>query len=49
MPLLGALELSDMAKALETAGKNGDADTIKKDTPKLLEEYRALEKALDTL
>ena len=46
---IGALKLSDMAKALETAGKNGDEDTIKKETPKLLEEYRSLEKELDTL
>ena len=40
--IVGALSLSAAAVELETAGKNGDIETIQKKTPKLLVSYRAL-------
>ena len=39
---IGATDLSDLAKKLEIAGRNGDTDTIQKETPRLLSEYRQL-------
>ena len=39
---VGATELSELARLLETAGKNGDIDYIQKETPVLLEKYREL-------
>ena len=48
---VGAMQLSDKAKALETAGKTGDIETIKRDAPVFIEEYAAfaadLKKCLD--
>ena len=38
---IGATELSDLAKKLEIAGRDGDVDTIRKETPGLLSDYRA--------
>lgn len=43
---VGALELSDMAKKMETAGKTGDMDSIKDNTDKLLSRYRELGKLI---
>ncbi len=43
---IGADRLSDMARALETAGKENDIEKIKKDTPLLLADYRKLEEVL---
>ena len=40
MKSIGAMHVSDMAKALENAGKAGDAEFISKHHDKLLEEYR---------
>ncbi len=40
--IIGAAALSDMARALEDAGKAGDEDTIKRDTAALLTAYRGL-------
>ncbi|MBQ7562707.1 MAG: response regulator [Lachnospiraceae bacterium] len=39
---IGAMEISGLAKALELAGKNGDRETILRDTQELLEKYRGL-------
>ena len=39
---IGAEHLSQKAKELEFAGKEGDSEKIKRDTPALLEEYRNL-------
>ncbi len=39
--IIGAAELSGKAEALEEAGKNGDIDTIKRDTGELLDLYRS--------
>ncbi len=39
--IVGALNLSTAAVELEVAGKNGDIETIKEKTPKLLASYRA--------
>ncbi len=39
---IGAAKLSERAKALEAAGKAGDLDTIRRDTPALLRDYREL-------
>ncbi len=41
--IIGASGLSEMAKALEDAGKAGDVDTIKRDTDALLKRYRDLD------
>lgn len=46
---IGATELSEMAKALEQAGKDKDIETIKMDTPKLLEKYRNLKGILNDI
>ena len=43
---IGAKRLHDMAKALEKAGREGDLETLKKDTPEFLTEYRSLGSAL---
>lgn len=43
---VGATEISDLARQLETAGKSGDLETIQKDTPRLLSLYRDLEAPL---
>lgn len=43
---IGAKRLRDMAKALEKAGREGDLETLKKDTPLFLTEYRSLGSAL---
>ena len=43
---VGAREISDIARTLETAGKNKDLDRIQKDTPRLLEMYKSLEASL---
>lgn len=40
--LIGAAELSDLAAALETAGKHNDTAFIEEHTAKLLADYRAL-------
>ena len=47
--LVGALNLSALAVELEAAGKNGDIETIKEKTPKLLGLYRALAEHLALL
>ena len=47
--LVGALALSANALAMENAGKAGDAALIAEKTPRLLADYRALGKALDTV
>lgn len=44
--VIGATGLSDEAKRLEEAGKLRDLETVKKDTQKLLEKYRELDKKL---
>ena len=44
--IIGAAKLSDMAKRLEEAGKNGEDDFIRDNTDKLLEEYRMLDEKL---
>lgn len=44
---IGAEELSEFAKKLELAGKEGDTDTVKKETPELLKMYRSLKESLD--
>ena len=46
--IIGAVTLSDMAKALEDAGRASDIDTINRDTPALLKEYRNLDSALSS-
>ncbi|WP_408070326.1 ATP-binding protein [Butyrivibrio sp. JL13D10] len=39
--MVGLMELSEMARLLEMAGKNGDIDYIKDNTEKVLEKYRS--------
>ncbi len=46
---VGATLLSDHARKLETAGKTGDHNLIREDTPKLILEYRALGEALEAV
>ena len=46
---IGADHLSQNAKALEQAGKDGDFETIERDTPALLEEYRKLKVILRSI
>lgn len=46
---IGADNLSDMAKASEFAGKDGDIDTIKKSHEALLDEYSQVLDALGQL
>ena len=43
---VGAASLSELARSLEAAGNQGDIDTIRADTPALLELYRGLEAPL---
>lgn len=43
---IGAIEVSNLAKNLENAGKNGEIDIIAKETPLLLEKYRNLKNHL---
>ncbi len=47
--IIGASELSDMARRLEQAGKDKDTDTIESDTEALLKRYRDLDRELDKL
>lgn len=47
--IIGAPKFSAAAVELETAGKNGDIETIKEKTPKLLVSYRALAHHLASL
>ncbi|MBE6910817.1 MAG: transporter substrate-binding domain-containing protein [Ruminococcaceae bacterium] len=46
---VGALEVSDRAKALEEAGNQGDAGALRRDTPRLLEAYRGMQEPLEAL
>ena len=46
---VGAASISELAKALEKAGNEGDTETIRRDTPRLLELYRSLEEPLGRL
>ena len=46
---IGAGHLSERAKALESAGKQRDYETISRDTPALLEEYRKLKDILRSI
>lgn len=46
---IGAADLSDMARKLETAGKNADIDSIRSETPGLLSTYRSLGEILATI
>ena len=39
--IIGAVELSNMARDLEEAGNNNDIDKIKNETPKLIKLYRS--------
>ena len=43
---VGAVSISELAQKLEEAGNEGDIETIRRETPKLLELYRSLEKPL---
>lgn len=43
---IGAISLSEKAFALEQAAKAKDADTLKRDTPQLLQEYKELKDIL---
>ena len=47
--IIGAAQLSDMAKDLEMAGKSNDTGYIDANTSALLEKYRALDKKLAAL
>lgn len=47
--VIGAGKLSDMARALEEAGKAGDIDTVRADTADLLLAYRSLDEKLSPL
>ena len=46
---VGATDLSDLARKLETAGKNGERALLDEQTPQLLAAYRALEEPLKKL
>ncbi len=46
---IGAMELGNMAEALEKAGKAGDIDTIMKENPKAMELFKDLLEALKTI
>ena len=46
---VGAVSISELAQKLEKAGNDGDVETIRNETPKLLEMYRSLEKPLAKL
>ena len=43
---VGATAVSELAKELERAGNDGDAEMIRRDTPRLLELYRSLKAPL---
>ncbi len=43
---IGALEISEKAKALEQAGKERDLEKLAKDTPALIKEYREIKNTL---
>lgn len=47
--IIGATKLSELAKALEGAGKSGDVDFIRAKTDKLLEMYRNYKNTLSVL
>ena len=47
--IIGALGLWSFAKDLEEAGNSGDIEKIKKETPKLLEDYRSFKEKLSFL
>ena len=47
--LIGALELSELAAHLEKCGDEGDTESIEKETPILLEKYRAYREILSPL
>ena len=47
--LIGALELSELAAHLEKCGDEGDMESIEKETPVLLEKYRAYRGILSPL
>ena len=47
--VIGAIELGDFAARLEKAGDQGDTDTLEKELPKLIAEYRKLAKDLEPL
>ncbi|MBP5304288.1 MAG: response regulator [Lachnospiraceae bacterium] len=47
--IIGAMELSDMARELENAGKNGDNKYIDENTGKLIADYRSLYDKLSIL
>lgn len=44
--IIGAMEVSGLAKSMETAGNDGDTEKIHRDTGKLLEKYRDLKEML---
>ena len=46
---IGAVHLSDLAKQLESAAKEGDMDMIREKTGVLLSEYRELEGSLERI
>ena len=46
---IGALEVSNRARALEEAGSRGDAEALRRDAPLLLEAYRSLKEPLEAL
>ena len=43
---VGASSVSELAKELEQAGNDGDIETLRRDTPRLLEQYRSLKAPL---
>ncbi|MGN0316939.1 MAG: ATP-binding protein [Lachnospira sp.] len=47
--LIGAMELSELAKELEQCGKEEDIETINARTPELLDMYRSLKPSLEIL
>ncbi|MBR1700678.1 MAG: response regulator [Lachnospiraceae bacterium] len=46
---IGALRLSEKAKEMEMAAKSHDLETLRRDTPALLDEYRQLKDILNTI
>ena len=46
---IGALEVSNRARALGEAGSRGDAEALRRDAPLLLEAYRSLKEPLEAL
>ena len=47
--IIGATKLSEMAKALEMAGKSGDNDFIRDNTQALIDKYRQLDEKLSVM